>query len=124
MEESSRWLPLIRLAISVEGQTERDCVNLLLVERLGKIGIEPRPILLGGRGGSITVPKMISEMANLAWSHDAVTSLVDCYGLRHKEHSQVDGLEQAIHRRVWKRLQGRHCVPVVPYVQQLANAHS
>ena len=76
---------MIRLAISVEGETERDFVNSVLVERLRPIGIEPKPIPLGGRGGSITVPRVITEMANLAWSHDAVTSLVDYYGLRRKE---------------------------------------
>ena len=81
---------MIRLAISVEGETERDFVNLLLVERLRPIGIEPTPILLGGRGGSVTVPGLISEMTNLAWSHDAVTSLVDYYGLRRKDQRQVD----------------------------------
>ena len=118
MEESSRWISLIRLAISVEGETERGFVNLLLLERLRQIGIESKPILLGGRGGSITVPGMISEMANLAWSHDAVTSLVDYYGLRLKELRQVGELEQAIHRGVLKRLRGRRRVPVVPYVQQ------
>ena len=119
MEESSRWIPLIRLAISVEGETESENSSIdCLLERLREIGIEPKPILLGGRGGSITVPGMISEMANLAWSHDAVTSLVDYYGLRQKGQGQGDELEQAIRGGVLKRLRGRRRVPVVPYVQK------
>ena len=61
---------------------------------------------------------MITEMANLAWSHDAVTSRVDYYGLRRKEQRQVDELEQAIYQGVMQRLKGRRLVPVVPYVQQ------
>ena len=81
---------MIRLAVSVEGQTEEEFVNSLLADHLQSRQVAPTPILLGrGRrpgvgGGNVSAPRLASEMAHLCHSFDVVTSLVDFYGFRDK----------------------------------------
>ena len=107
---------MIRLAISVEGETEEAFVNKVLAEHLRTKGLETQPILLGG---DITVPKLSSEMARLHWSFDRVTSLVDFYGFRDKGTSSPEQLEQVISREIDCRV-GRSWdqTRVIPYIQQ------
>ena len=77
---------MIRLAVSVEGQTEEEFVRTVLAPHLRLGGIGPEPILLGtgrgGRGGNVTVEGLSADMAKLYHAFDAVTSLVDLYGFR------------------------------------------
>ena len=73
---------MIRVAIAVEGPTEEAFVkeilhDYLLVEK----GIEVQPIPLYG---NISVQRLALYMANLFWSFDFVTSLVDFYGFKDK----------------------------------------
>ncbi len=108
---------MIRLAVSVEGQTEREFVKRLLVERLRLVGIAAVPVLFGGRGGGVTVDRLCSEMTDLAWSHDAVTSLIDYYGLRGRQQRSVEEVEEFVRCAVTRRMRGRH-TRVLPYVQR------
>ena len=78
---------MIRLAISVEGETEEAFVKGILTNHLRKSQVEPTPILLGG---NVTVPRLAAEMTRLYWNFDQVTSLVDFYGFRGKGN-QVSG---------------------------------
>ena len=48
---------MIRLAISVEGQTEEEFVKRMLADYLWSRGVIPQPILLGGSGGDVTVER-------------------------------------------------------------------
>ena len=79
---------MTRLAISVEGQTEEDFVNMLLAVHLWDRDVYATPILLGrarGRaqgGGDVTIQGLAAEMRRLRNNFDAVTSLVDFYGFR------------------------------------------
>ena len=91
---------MIRLAISVEGQTEEEFVSTVLVDHLRPKGVESRPILLGGTGGDVTVERLARDMARLYWSFDFVTSLVDFYGFRDKGSATVDELEKIIDEKV------------------------
>ena len=91
---------MIRLAISVEGQTEEEFVNTVLVNHLRPKDVEPQPILLGGTGGDVTVERLARDMARLHWSFDFVTSLVDFYGFRGKGSATVDELEKIIDEKV------------------------
>ena len=91
---------MIRLAISVEGQTEEEFVNRVLADHLRPNGVEPQPVLLGGRGGNVTVERLAREMARLHWSFGFVTSLVDFYGFRDKGRATVDELEKIIDEKV------------------------
>ena len=115
---------MIRLAISVEGQTEEEFVKNVLADHLWRIGVYPTPILLGrARGGSIggnvSVERLVPEMVRLLHSFDAVTSFVDFYGFRRKGNKTVDELEKDMTRQIRKKLGHRwHPEKVLPYVQQ------
>ena len=53
-EESPGRAAMIRLAISVEGQTEEEFIKRVLAPHLRESGVEPTPILLGrARGRSV-----------------------------------------------------------------------
>ena len=73
---------MIRVAIAVEGRTEEEFVKNVLADHLRTRDVEPTPVLLGGRGGRVTVERLASEMAKLFWAFDRVTSIVDFYGFR------------------------------------------
>lgn len=114
---------MIRLAISVEGQTEEEFVRTVLAPHLRVGGVEPQPILLGvgrgGRGGNVTVEGLSADMAKLYHAFDAVTSLVDLYGFRGREDREASALEQSIRNTVAQRV--RHQWDerrVLPYVQR------
>ena len=85
---------MIRLAISVEGQTEEEFVKRVLAEHLRRIEVEPTPILLGrarvggAGGGNVSIERLVSDMLHLQRSFDAVTSLVDFYGFSDKGQSR------------------------------------
>ncbi len=110
---------MIRLAISVEGQTEEEFVKKVLADHLRPKGVAPQPILLGGSGGDVTVERLARDMANLIWSFDIVTSLVDFYGFRGKGSATVDELEKIIDEKVNDNIgRSRDQSRVFPYVQQ------
>ena len=114
---------MIRLAVSVEGQTEEEFVNTVLAPHLRASGINPQPILLGtgrgGRGGDVTVERLSADMATLYHQFDAVTSLVDLYGFRRRDGRDAAGLEEDVRNAIIQRI--RHQWDerrVVPYVQR------
>lgn len=97
---------MIRLAVSVEGETEEDFVNGALASRLQRHGVYATPILLGrarygvGGGGDVRLDRLAAEMRFLQHSFDAVTSLVDFYGFRDKGSRTVDELVLAIQEHI------------------------
>ena len=107
---------MIRLAISVEGETEEEFVKNVLAENLRAKGVEPYPSLLKG---DVTVEKLASDMAKLVWSFDFVTSLVDFYGFRGKGSATVEELEERIGEEVDRQI-GRNWnqSQLIPYVQR------
>ena len=114
----------MRLAVSVEGATEREFVKTVLVEHFRPMGVELQPVVLGrararGTGGNVTVSRLTSEMARLYYSFDAVTSLVDFYGFRDKGDRAVGDLERDLLDEVAARVgRGWDARRVVPYVQR------
>lgn len=90
---------MIRVATSVEGQTEEEFVKRTLAPHLMAKAVDVRPILIGragaasGSGGNVTVDRLTSEIAALYCSFDVVTSLVDFYGFRDKGGRTVEQLE-------------------------------
>ena len=105
-----------RLAIVVEGPTEREFVQRLLVSYLQPSGVYPYPISLGG---NVTVPRLASEMVKLLWNFDCVSSLVDFYGFRGKANMTPNELENLILETVMSRItvaQGN--AGIIPYVQR------
>ena len=91
---------MIRLAISVEGQTEEEFVKRVLWDHLWSKGVDPQPILLAGSGGDVTAERLARDMARLYWDFDFVTSLVDFYGFRGKGSATVDELEKIVDEKV------------------------
>ena len=88
---------MIRLAIIVEGETEEEFVKSVLAPHLRTREVEARPHLIGG---NLTVERLASEMANLFWSYDRVTSFVDFYGFRNSGHGSREDLETRVHEQV------------------------
>jgi len=95
---------VIRLAVSVEGETEVDFVNMVLAPHLRSKGVDPIPILPHGRGGNIRVERVASAMAELFWNFDYVTSLVDFYGFMDKDNDAPCQLERRIDDAVGQRI--------------------
>ena len=112
---------MIRLAISVEGQTEEAFVKDVLAAHLRPMEVEPYPILLGrarggGGGGNVGVDRLVSDMVRLRRSFDAVTSLVDFYGFRGKEDRTVEQLERDLVQEIRARMPD--VTQTFPYVQK------
>lgn len=118
---------MIRLGISVEGETEEEFVNKLLAGSLRTKKIEPTPILIGRAGekikgqggGNVTVARLVEDMVHLYKSYDFVTSLVDFYGFRDKENKSVEELEQHLRQKINDKI-GRNWneTRIFPYVQR------
>ena len=114
---------MTRLAITVEGFTEHLFVRSVLVDHLRQCRVETTPILIGvaggGRGGDVSVDRLVKDLLHLRRSFDAVSTLVDFYGFRRKGDATVSELEQQILQAVTSRRAptGRPRV-VLPYVQK------
>lgn len=114
---------MIRLAVSVEGQTEEEFVKSVLSPHLLAQKVHAEPILLGrarvGRvgGGNVSRERLVSDMAHLYRSFDAVTSLVDFYGFKDKGDASVEQLEQQMLDEVQNRV-GMNKNGIIPYVQR------
>ena len=114
---------MIRLAISVEGQTEEEFSKDVLTAHLLAHGIEAQPVVLGrarghgAGGGNVSVGRLASEMAHLYRSFDVVTSLVDFYGFRDKRDKTAEELQALVRRQVQQKV-GWNQDRVLPYVQE------
>ena len=118
---------MIRLGISVEGQTEEEFVKKILAAPLRTKKIEAVPILLGRAGenikgeggGNVTVARLTEDMACLYESFHFVTSLVDFYGFEDKDDKTVEELEEHIHQKLKDKI-GRKWdeTNMFPYVQR------
>ncbi len=114
---------MIRLAVVAEGQTEEEFVKRILEPQLRQFGVAATPVLLGRArnhrpgGGNVTVPRLVSELAHLSKSFDAVTTLVDFYGFKAKERRSAGELEQALRADV-EKIAGSLGDRLVPYVQR------
>ena len=112
-----------RLAIIVEGVTEEGFVTAILVDHLRAHRVEATPIIIGPsarrRGGNVSVDRLANHLAQLRWSFDAVSSLVDFYGFRRKGDATVEQLETQIGQAVaGKGRPGADPRSVLPYVQK------
>ena len=59
---------MTRLAIFVEGTTEEDFVNKLLVDHLSSLGVYATAMFISGRGGNVSVERLAPEMAKFSWN--------------------------------------------------------
>ena len=113
---------MIRLGISVEGQTEEAFVKGTLADLLRQSDVEPYPILIGRArssgqgGGNVSVQRLVKEIVDLHYSFDAVTSLVDFYGFRDREEPTVEALEDRLIQEIEPKIKNTRWV--IPYVQK------
>ena len=114
---------MIRLAISVEGPTEERFIKKVIAPYLQSRGVAAQPILLGrarnsgAGGGNVTTERLISEMKELTYKYDAVTSLVDFYGFKGKQENSAEKLGDLIRRGIEKKV-GQQKYKAAPYVQR------
>jgi len=110
-----------RLAISVEGSTEREFVRQVLQPHLWGLEIDIRPVvvttkrLVSGpnqKGGSISVDRAVPEIRRLLPNFDAVTTLYDFYGFVGKKPGDT---AEDIETRISDRLGNPYSF--IPYVQ-------
>ena len=108
---------MIRVDIAVEGSTEEAFVKRLLRDYLAEKGIFVQPFPLGG---SITVQRVASDMANFSWSFDFVTSLVDFYGFKDKGEKTIEELKRDIFDEVVKKIRRSNLDQrrIFPYIQR------
>ena len=97
----------MRVAISVEGQTEEEFVKQLLASHLqDRSVLEVIPVIVGRArgsargGGNVTMELLAKDMQHLLHNFDAVTSLVDFYGFRGKGDLSPEDLVLAIQERI------------------------
>ena len=114
---------MIRVAVVVEGQTEREFVRGVLSEHLMDKGIFMTAILPGKgrrkRGGNVSVERLAGSLAKCYWSFNAVTSLVDYYGFRGKKDRTVEQLEDSLSARSYQSISGNlDSRKIFPYVQR------
>jgi len=116
---------MIDLAIVVEGATEEMFVRSVLKAYLKCKDVDPEPFQIGagrsGCGGNVTIDELASDMHTYYefYGFNAVTSLVDFYGLSDEDGRSPDQLVEAIQNKLReisqnKELDGRF---VFPYVQ-------
>lgn len=95
---------MIRLAIVVEGETEKSFVDRVLAPHLIDFDVVARPTMPGKQGGDIRIERLAPEMARLTWNFHAVTSLVDFYGFGGKSRGEtVEQLEDRIEQAIGER---------------------
>ena len=105
---------MVRLAVSVEGQTEERFIKQVIVPHLQGWEIYAYPVLLGYSGGDVSIPRIRKDLTNLLRSFDRVTTFYDFYGFRGKEEGESrESLEEKIFDCVNRYSYGR----LIPYVQ-------
>lgn len=96
---------MVRIAISVEGPTEREFVQLVLAPYLSDKGINLTPIVVctkrecSGKkhvGGDIRIQKVKEEVQKLLPCFDYVTTFYDFYGFNQNIADNVNDLEKIL----------------------------
>ncbi len=105
---------MVRLAVSVEGQTEERFVEMVIKPYLEGRGVYVTPQLLGAHGGGVAIPKIKKDLNILAGSFEKVTTLYDFYGFKGKDDTESkESLESKIVNCVAAPLRDK----IIPYVQ-------
>ena len=90
---------MIRLTVVVEGRTEEEFAKQVLTPHLVQYDVLTVPRILGQTGqsgGDVSIERLVTDMAQLSYSFDAVTTLVDFYGFRRRPTNDVGELERLI----------------------------
>ena len=111
---------MIRVGISVEGQTEMEFCKKVLTPFFRNHNIELTPIVVATsrdkcgtkhKGGCINIDRIRSEVTKLLHSFDYVTTFYDFYGFDDRPTDDIDELEKIIDELF-------ESTNFIPYVQQ------
>ncbi len=111
---------MIRVAISVEGQTEMEFCKKVLTPFFRDFNIEMTPIVVSTsrdkcgtkhKGGCINIGRIKSEVSRLLNSFDYVTTFYDFYGFNDRPTNDIDELEEMIFELFNDNR-------LIPYIQQ------
>jgi hypothetical protein len=100
---------MVRLAISVEGSTEREFTKQVLGPHLlnQQIYITPIDIV-----GNVSLPRIVHELKKIVHNFDFTTTLYDLYGFKGRGGKDADTLQQEIIHQ----MNGDN--RIIPYIQQ------
>lgn len=99
---------MTRLAISVEGATEREFVSTVLRPHFNGRNLFITPVDMGG---NVSIDKAVSEIKKLLPNYDFVSTLYDFYGFKHKGKPSLKELLTELSDRVSDSR-------FLPYIQQ------
>jgi hypothetical protein len=113
---------MTRIAVSVEGATERDFISKILKDHLGNsksiqpVVVTTKRVINGPnhKGGDISLDRAAEQTSRLIHSFDYVTTLYDFYGFKDKGADSVEQLEWKLAQRVAPALPDKF----KPYVQK------
>jgi hypothetical protein len=102
---------MVRIGISVEGTTEEIFVKKVLQPYLAIKGLYLTPISMGG---DVKLDRVKSELKNIAYSFDHVTTFYDFYGFKGKDPAETkSSLEQRIYMHTHESVRNK----LTPYIQ-------
>jgi hypothetical protein len=102
---------MLRIAVSVEGATEREFVSQILAPHLYSFNISIQPVDMRG---NVSLDKIKDELRCLIYNFDYTTTLYDFYGFKKREHRNVMELEKDILALIPLERKNRF----IPYIQQ------
>jgi hypothetical protein len=113
---------MIRVCVVCEGQTEVEFVKNCLAPYLLARDVLAYPSLLrapsgGGRGGRVTVERLVRFISHEYHGADRITTLVDFYGFQDSNGRSRAELEDAIRSGVSEITSGYDPRFVLPYIQ-------
>jgi len=112
---------MVRVAISVEGQTEDEFCKQILAPYLLSKGIQLTPIIVTTsrekcgvkhKGGCINLSRIKSELEKLLPSFDFVTTFYDLYGFDEIDNITANQLEEKIQKLF------PYSTKLIPYIQK------
>ena len=107
---------MTRVAIWVEGPTEREFVQHPLAEYLVPRGIYVFP---RDMGGNVSVDRLAHYMSNSLRDFDCVSSMVDFYGFRRKGNATPNELEDSVREAIRRTTNiPLSDISIIPYVQR------
>ena len=101
---------MVRLAVIVEGFTEKEFVNQILAPYLYRRSVYAYAPNLQG---NVSQSAVLAEMRRLANKYDFVTTMVDCYGFKGRKQRTADEIESEIANSC-----SEHSRKMIPYLQR------
>ncbi len=102
---------MLRLAVSVEGETERRFVYKILTPHLRAKNIETTPIDMRG---NVSIERAVSEINKLFYEFNVVTTLYDFYGFKKRNGRTIEELLRDFKNAISQE----HHRHFIPYIQK------